>query len=363
MVSFSSEDRKSNGNHQGNIISVSIKKALSYLYYYQSEDGYWRDFLTSSSGLSTDWITAYVLFCLHGLVRKNIYVKKALLRIKSAGEMRLGWGFSSNVPSDCDSTATALLALNLYSENIPNMKKHLDFLLIHQDPKRGGFSTYANDRDLKKYRNNKNENYLGWTSPHICVTAMVLRVLDHLDGKEKEHIVKRAINYLIFNRQEDGYWESYWWRSKYYSTFNIIEALSKEIMSNIFDIKNIFTYILKNQEREGYWKNGYDDRPCLLSTIYALNTLIILNKKVNINISYSIKKAVKWIIAIQNKNGSWDNITPFFQIPPPNIINPFIENNWIKKQYGTGSITKDNNNIFTTATCIYILNKIKKEII
>lgn len=342
-------------------IESSIKRGIAYICHHQNPDGYWYEFQTNSSGPSSDWITSIVLFSLSPYEEElfNDCMEKGFNNISFSGKKRGGWGWSLKVPSDCDSTSTAILAFSSYRRQIQDLKKHFVYLLEHQDKETGGFSTFSRDDALKKYRKKMDDSYVGWMSPHTCVTAMALRALKFYQGDDKSDRLNKAVGFLLKKQNKEGFWDSYWWRTKYYATYHIIAGLMEnEITLCMNNLEIAFDWIYETQHNEGFWDNGFDKGPCMISTCHALSSLILLNRVINRNISSTIEKGLDWVLCNQRANGSWCN-KPFFQIPPSNVRYPNLNDDWKTKQLGSGSISSDQNRIYTTTVVLFSLNGLR----
>lgn len=170
-------------NHRQENIGIeiynSVNRGIQFLLCNLCEGTYWSDFETNSSGLSSTWVSAYVLNNLAGMLDTKL-MTKIYEQIKKESHNNGCWGFSSTVPPDCDSTTHVLKSFFLggfskkYSEQINTA---LPFVLSHQQPD-GGFSTYNSNSILSAFRKGKKESsYSGWVQSHPCVTSEVVDLL------------------------------------------------------------------------------------------------------------------------------------------------------------------------------------------
>ncbi|MCL5028624.1 MAG: terpene cyclase/mutase family protein [Bacteroidetes bacterium] len=335
-------------------IEYCSRNALNYILSKVNQQGGWSDFKTNRSGESTSWVTAYIL--------NNVTELLPIKTIENAYSFLITernndgfWGFSKNIPSDLDSTINVLFALkrNDYQFN----DEMASFIKIHQK-ENGGFSTYSDVDQLVNYRKSKvGEDFKGWLTEHICVSALTLEYLFTTQSKSGQINFDKALGYLIEQQNSLGYWESYWWRTNYYSTEIILKLLNvsnrhlfqKAIMKGI-------NYIVDNWDQNGWWDNGIDkNKPCIISTSRNIKTLIYFDKR---KYRIMVEKSLDWILDQQNINGDWEN-EPILRIPQPANILPNEIIDWKIGGFGVGSVCNDNNHLYTTASVLNILRKYK----
>lgn len=330
----------------------AISQAISYLISKTTKSGCWQDFQTNRSGQSTCWVTSYTLWKVGHLLPPDI-VHKAKNVLEQQKQIHSAWGYSKNTPPDCDSTLHAYNALSLFEDEEAHSSKSLKYILLHQN-ENGGFSTYNSSDNLLSHRKDgKDINFDGWTQSHVCVSAVALETLQLLIDRSVpvENNYQNLLDYLVSSQHYEGYWESYWWRSKYYSTCKIIKIIQRVNKPQLRDMSaKALNWIVTSMHHDGFFDNGYDAKsPCVISTALAINTVIDQG-----SINNKISHTIKWLLGEQLPDGSWSN-QPYLQIPPPHIIDPTDFDSWGFNEKGVGSCSSDQERVYTTATVVETL--------
>lgn len=313
----------------------------------------WSDFPTNRSGESTSWVTAHVLSQVGTLLPLSLSqpIFDALLTQRHEDG---GWGFSESVPSDCDSTLHVLGAILTLDVSRVDVSRSIEFVLSHQTEE-GGFSTYKNGFSLIRYRGDCDDaGYEGWTQPHVCVTAVALEVLSRFPRFVARGVLDRAIGFVLDSQTSEGYWESYWWRSKYFSTARLISYLTSVPNTRAKAARNrALDWILHKADISGYRDNGYDlGNPCPLSTSKGVEALLGADPD-----RREALDGVAWLLKNQNEDGSWTG-APVLQIPPPDVTRPSEIDNWRIAGRGVGACCVDERRIYTTAAVAAALSKL-----
>jgi squalene-hopene/tetraprenyl-beta-curcumene cyclase len=330
----------------------ALARAVGYLVETSCPDGKgWSDFPTNRSGESTSWVTAHVLWQVGTLLPKSLS-ETSFRALLSQKQQYGAWGFSQFVPPDCDSTLHALRAMLTLEAKEVDVSESIEFVLSHQTEE-GGFSTYKDGLSLVRYRGTGDEtNYDGWTQPHVCVTAVALEVLSHFPELVPDHVLDNAINFLLEAQAPEGYWESYWWRSKYFATSRIIKQFNsindKRVKAALTRARD---WVLRTANARGYWDNGYDrEIPCALSTAHCVDALVATGAELD-----SVIESVPWLLAQQNDDGSWMGV-PLLRIPPSHIKKPDDFADWRIGGRGVGSCCADKKRIYTTSSVAGAMN-------
>jgi squalene cyclase len=330
-----------------------IDRALNYLVNMSLPEGSgWSDFPTNRSGESTSWVTAHVLWQVGSLLPSRISGAslQALLRQR---QEPAAWGFSEAVPADCDSTLNALGAMTTLGAKDERISRSIEFVLAHQTTS-GGFSTYKDGLSLVRYRGTGDEsNYEGWTQPHVCVTAVALEVLSRFPRFVPRRVLDSAICFLLDSQATEGYWESYWWRSKYFSTARITKYLTSLHNTRARAARERASdWLLRTASAGGNWDNGYDvGLPCPLSTSKCVEALVVTGADGKLALD-----GIAWLQKNQNADGSWTG-APVLQIPPPHVIRPSEINDWRIAGRGVGACCADERRIYTTSTVTAALSR------
>jgi hypothetical protein len=89
-------------------LAAAIARGASFLEASRGEDGLWRDFKTLA-GPSSEWVSAFVA-CALTQAAPGFSLSSILLRLAERQRANGGWGYNRSVPTDCVSTAWAVLA-------------------------------------------------------------------------------------------------------------------------------------------------------------------------------------------------------------------------------------------------------------
>ncbi|MDP2896994.1 MAG: prenyltransferase/squalene oxidase repeat-containing protein [bacterium] len=349
---------KAGRSHHSSIVlrtKLAIRKAVEFLCLTVGDNGAWSDFPTNSSGVSTSWVTAHVLWNAGRVLPEGI-ATRALRALISEKQASGGWGFSASTPPDADSTAHALAAIVTTGGNVSMHEDSAKFLLSHQKDD-GGYATYLSKTQLARYRKRTSEtDYTGWVQSHVCVTATVLEALTAL-GRTDGADVGRAVRFLRQRQSPCGFWTSYWWHSRYFATSHILSALWKIDMEDCGSlVTSALRYICNTQNPNGYWPDhAQTGAPCVLSTAWCVRGMGRIAKYFS-----AVKKGASWLLSMQCDDGSWLS-APSLRIPPPHIRLPEHYGDWRVGRRGVGAIANDERHIYTTAAVVAALYETVKE--
>jgi squalene cyclase len=336
-----------------NRISRALLSADNYIASKQREDGLWEDFQTSA-GHSTDWVTAYVAHAIScgDHLRENIeQALKALLRRQRPNG---GWSYNENVPTDCDSTAWALLALSSRPFCRPSVRHRAQrYITLHQDLSKGGFCTYSAQDGIERYIGAQNSRLTrGWRSPHACVTSAVIQAL--LEGGESPagRILRPAVNYLLGLKGPSGLWQSYWWVGHSYATYHTLKGLIMAGVIHFRDLEEARVRFANCQRSDGGWSCQKRAESEVFETAYALLCLLLYPTRIALNCA---SKAADWLLKTQEATGSWP-VAPMLRIPFPMVEDPTTMDDWVASDFGTGVVVQDSAKLFTSATAHWALS-------
>jgi hypothetical protein len=192
----------------------AIDASIGFLLQQQGADGRYTDW-DLAPGPSSGWITGYVgcrLASLHGRFRQRtaaatLSAARWLIDNEADGG---GWAYNDSVDCDADSTANAMLFLSLAGGPVAHRS---DACLMSFQRPDGGFSTYRADEGLGS-----------WGLSHVDVSAVCgCALLTRHDRRDAA--LERTIAYVAGQRNRDGLWDSFWWRSRLYATRNSLAFL------------------------------------------------------------------------------------------------------------------------------------------
>ena len=323
-------------------LGSSVKKALSFMEISQNKSGLWSDFLTLA-GESTFWVSGYTGYalCLSDDGPSLGFLEKAARMIINHQREDGGWGYGLGVPTDADSTSWCLLFLSKLGL-VDGIERGGRFLLEHQNPD-GGFRTYASPVSVGHYMGlNDSISFEGWQTSQLCVTGVAARAL--IDSGTSEGVAA-ALNFIRESQREEGYWNPYWWNDSLYSTVHCMWAL-KAYDGNENVLGKACDWIAKTQLADGGWNDGTTDEGLAFSTALALKGLMLGFRSRDQD---RVKRGIHWLLTHQLEDGSWP---PYYllRIPYPPMKEPWRYHAWIRDGKAIGSVIKDHNRLFSTAT-------------
>jgi squalene-hopene/tetraprenyl-beta-curcumene cyclase len=329
-------------------VSAACDAGIGFVDRARSEAPLWSDFDTLA-GASTEWVSAYVLYALK---RRRPEPDASAIRALWRSQRRTGgWGYNTDVPPDCDSTAWALLALGPSYLRPSAMLRAQSYVMRHQDHVTGGFLTYTAQDGIHHYIEVNQSLMAGWMSPHTCVTAVALQAL-LLSGAARRHpsTVRRAVDYLT-RAENDGAWESYWWSGSAYATYHALRGLALARALDIDLANRASAHLLTTQRPDGGWTEHADGPSEPFTTALSTQALMLVCPVRGWD---AVLRAASWLTINQESDGGWP-ATPILQIPPPPEQDPAHHTRWRTDAPGTGVRLRDQSRVFTSAAVIRCL--------
>lgn len=234
-----------------------------------------------------------------------------------------GWAFEykNYFYPDTDDTAVALIVLSQF-QNDPKWKakgiekaieRGVNWLLAMQC-KNGGWGAFDKDND---------KNYLtripfcdfgeALDPPSVDVTAHIVEALGKLGFRMDHPNVKRAVDYLKREQEEDGSWFGRWGVNYVYGAGAVLPALEAigEDMSRPY-IAKACDWLIRMQQEDGGWGescSSYMDpkmkgvgRATVSQTAWALMGLIAANRDED---REAIERGLAFLVERQ-KDGTWE---------------------------------------------------------
>ena len=336
-----------------NKLNSSINNGMGYIRHKQNRDGLWRDFDTLA-GASSEWVTGFVSYAISNDSNINDVLLNSIKGLTIRQRPNGGWSFNSIVPTDCDSTAWALLATTTSYRWRPSViMQGIDYIKRHQDKKSGGFSTYNDDDNIQDFIGAQRKDVIGWTDPHIDVTSVATQSMLFNGISRSDPSIKMAIRFLKGEKNyEKPIWSSYWWNGYTYSTYNALKTLLINGVIKENELMESINYLLSQQFNDGGWDDTNECRSTVFATSFAILTLLL---RPTTQVIQALTKSTCWLMNEQNHNGSWPP-SPILRIPFPMIRKPNEVRNWSINSKGTGVIIEDKNKIFTTSAAIWALS-------
>lgn len=326
-------------------VNQAIKKGVNYLLSHVL-DGRWRGFPTLA-GESDIWVTGFVMAHLQGIFKTQDTFKSTIEFLITSRQPTHGWSYSAIVPSDADSTAWCLTAVEQANEfTINELENSKSFLWSHfVSP---GISTYNVNSGIGNFISAPNEKaFAGWCSPHPDVSiAAVLADVHH----EK---VPGILNWLQSLSTEEGFIKSYWWRGPFYTTTLMLralhirgETLPKEKAERL--LKGLKDFQLD----DGGFALETGNQADPFSTALALEALINLS---DLGGEKETLACVKALLKSQTENGNWAGDF-ILRIPAPNVLDPETVVAYDNVDLGGNSFIQDRDGLFATAMACYALD-------
>jgi hypothetical protein len=196
----------------------------------------------------------------------------------------------------------------------------IQIALNNQYNKNGGIATWLIPNTNRTEIQNKqilfNETKWG-TGPDVEVTANFIYAL-HLYNSEKYSVyIKNAIDYIINNRHNNGYWDSRWYYGSLYGTYvclRLLKPYQEYSTAKLSTARALVQLRLAQNDDGGY--GLYKDQPSdPLSTALAILTLKLFSDKADIG----IRKAELFLKNTQQEEGCWE-ATDFIK---PKVNEPY----------------------------------------
>ncbi len=329
----------------GKAIDAAIEKGIDYLLSCNSS-GMWKGFPTLA-GESDIWVTGFVLTHIKGLCEQTNVIREAEDFLLQSRHADGGWSYSSHVPSDADSTAWCLQALQSCKDfTEPDKEKATTFLWSHIT--NGGVSTYRVDSGIREFISAPADEFIaGWTSAHPDVS--IAAVLADAQNEQAAEI----INWLTEQQTNKGFINSYWWRSQYYTTTLFLRAASKKgyQLSNEH-IGLIAESLVREQLADGGFGLELSAVMNPFTTALALESFIHLSY-----LGQQMERTLcgNALLYAQQENGSWTG-DYILRIPAPYVTDPNEVASWNNADGGGNSLIEDKDGLFATAMSCYALN-------
>jgi hypothetical protein len=328
-----------------NTVNQSLTKGITYLLA-KCITGKWQGFPTLA-GTSDIWVTGFIIAHLKPLVQDQPMLKVAQNFLLASKQPSKGWSYSAIVPSDADSTAWCIIALE-NSPTISNeaLKQSKEFLWSHFQGK--GVSTYQLNSGIAQFINAPNKEAIaGWTSAHPDVSAAAILA----DPTHKN--ASKIFEWLNTLQQNDGCIESYWWRSPLYTTTLMLRAMikGKRAVPKTY-AKKILQGLMNMQLDEGGFAVPLETQADSFSTALALESFVYISR---FGGKDEMHKCANALIALQKTEGGWEG-NFILRIPAPYVLDPKMVSAYDNPDGGGNSLIKDEGGLFATAMSCYALN-------
>ncbi len=323
-----------------NAINKGIEYILSLI-----ENNRWRGFPTLA-GESDIWVTGFVLAHIYHLCEQKDVIKESQKFLLASQHPSGGWSYSQQVPPDADSTAWCLMALKSSNEFTGvALREAKVFLWSHFT--NGGLSTYKMESGIREFISAPNlETIAGWTSPHADVS--IAAVLADMQNERVPEILS-----WLSGMQTNGFINSYWWRSPFYTTALFLRALTRlKLRLPPEEAKKIAeAFVAEQLAKEGFVP-GSSENINPFTTALALESFINLSY---LDLHQQITNCANALLLSQNKNGGWAG-NFILRIPAPFVTDPNEVASWNNADGGGNSFIEDKDGIFATAMACHALD-------
>jgi len=328
----------------------AITRSRKYIETLQNNDGSWFE-VSNMQGLSNVWSTGYIASFLG---KDNPCLTKASYFLLQHQQDHL-WGYNTDWTADYDSTTSVLFTLYKAEEPI---RPYLEKWLVGQT-EAGGFRTYS-DQDFALTSNlGLNVNQIkGWTSNHVCVSALAYYFLNHLPIRNDYQLQRNLLkSYLLRNRSKKGVWQPYWWTSFLYPTCYVLQGMLLDEDDFGGEIKQTLQFILSQQNKDGSFSCEVLKQKSVFYTALVLDTLCA-SPDLFMSFKAQAVRMKDWILTNQYEDGAFAG-SNFLVIPKPATMkwqpakHPFKVNS----AGGGNSVTGEIANLFSTAVSLRALDR------
>lgn len=313
-----------------------------------------EDFMMARGQLPV-WISAYVgVSVVEWIKYTGEYLKKRHPLSRMLKQMASdfadkqsndGWAPDEVSPEDADTSAWMmgfLLALGGIERHV--IERGVESLLKYKKPD-GGYSTYMPGK--------LDPNADGFTSSHVEVTAVILKILQEAGRVADEEIIVGGMNHVRSRQEADGLWQAYWWDGQMYSTYHCLRALRGFQRLPDQEKEKLTTRILSMQSPDGSWGEETIGKNKAFETALALKSLMIIDESLTMN--PGVKSGIVWLLNHQAMDGGFHS-GPMLRMPEFGDTQPWNKKDWkLDSIAGFNIIGRDQNRFFTTATVLSAL--------
>ena len=300
------------------MLKSTIEKGIAFLCSQQHSNGTWQDFHLPT-GISDSWVTAYIGLHLYWVCieynsspREN-NLARAAHWLASHSLKNGGWSYNAHCAADSDTTAHTILFLQKLGE--PVSPKSYDFLLSFQNQD-GGFGTYHYFIEGDT-----------WGQSHPDVTPVAaIALAEHLKNYPVK--LKNLLAYIRLNQNQNGLWESFWWKTPLYSTTRNLDSVQE--LGIDYDQQSLKRSLLNLNGR------------------IPFDMALALYCRLRLSLWSDLLPRVKVLCKSQLPDGSWPSF-PGLRLTSRRCRKPW-------RVSTSGRLYSDQNRLFTSATVLRSLS-------
>lgn len=321
-----------------NRLKEAVRVGVAFLTGAREGDGWWRDFRTVEGG-SDEWVSGYVGVALADLrdPRAHQAARETWGLLAERRRPLAGWGYNAMLPADADSTAWGLrLAKAVADDGSVHASEARRFLDRHFQSN-GGLASYTRDTCPLLSETLEREGKDGLCVTHTCVTAAAAAIAEFRE---------RCCGFLEDSQCPDGHWKGYWWGDHEYTTALAAEALAERGGPKARErVQSAIQWATGRVGASGAVFSSSHGDDSVFAAALCIRTLLLAEDFREVR--EPVERAVRWLLACQNPDGSWPP-SARMRVPPFYAINPEIH------QRGT-FVALDLQRVFTTATVLSAL--------
>ncbi|QCE35606.1 squalene--hopene cyclase [Acetobacteraceae bacterium] len=257
--------------------------------------------------LSADWLRKYQILDVRGD-----------WAINASDEIEPGgWAFQYENPYYPDVDDTAVVGIFLHRldpvKNAFSIERARKWIIGLQSTN-GGWGAFDIDNDLDILNQVPFADHGALLDPPTAdVSARCVSFLAQLGNAEDRDCLRKAVNYLRAEQEEDGSWFGRWGTNYIYGTWSVLSAFNAlNISSTDPAIKKAVNWLKLVQREDGGWgedcasyegaKPGTYRRSLPTQTAWALLALMAAGE---IN-SKAVQRGIDYLILEQNEKGEWE---------------------------------------------------------
>ena len=230
-----------------------------------------------------------------------------------------GWAFQYANPHypDVDDTAVVVMAMDRagtgqFAASIARAREWI----VGMQSRNGGWGAFDTDNEFYYLNNIPFADHGALLDPPTeDVTARCVSMLVQIgDGAESSAIVERALDYLRRTQMPDGSWYGRWGMNYIYGTWSVLCALNAAGMDHAApELRKAVAWLVRIQNSDGGWGEdgasykldyrGYEQAPSTASqTAWALLGLMAAGEIEHL----AVERGIEYLLRRQGEEGFWD---------------------------------------------------------